>query len=122
MHPVYQKNIKGFPCTKSKSRGDKNKIEKWKNDIINQTQDGIGFVKGECKIKVVFKFDPSQYPADFPFGPDLDNHIKSLWDALNQTVFKLAPGHDSCVKILHASKYPLKNSGNTGAKITISLL
>lgn len=117
---IYEKIIKGIPTGRFKNRGNTSLVKNWRSKIIQETQDGIGKVKNECKMKVVFKFDTLQYPKDFPYGPDLDNQIKNLWDGLNETVFKNVPGHDSCVRILHVSKYPAKNENDTGVIIKIS--
>jgi len=116
---IYEKNIVGFPVSKFKIKGNKNKTEEWKTAVIRQTQDGVGLLKSECKMKVVFKFHSSQYPTDFPYGPDLDNCIKNLWDALNETLFLKVTGCDSCVKQLDVSKYKYDDSGKCGTIIKI---
>lgn len=116
---IYKQNIVGFPVSKFKVNGDKNKIKEWKAAVIRQTQDSIGLLKGECKMKIVFKFHSSQYPLDLPYGPDLDNCTKSLWDALNETLFLNTKGHDSCVKQLDVSKYKYSEENKCGAVIKI---
>ena len=49
---IYKQNIIGFPVSKFKVNGDKNKTKEWKADIIRQTQNGIDLLKGECKLRL----------------------------------------------------------------------
>ncbi len=122
MKIVYSKFISGASASRFKVKGDKKSVKNWRNNVIEQTKDGIGIINKECRMKVIFKFHSSRYPTDFPYGPDLDNHIKNLWDGLNETIFKNAPGHDSCVKILHASKHKVEKEKEAGVKIEISYI
>ena len=92
MKIVYSKFISGASASRFKVKGDKKSVKNWRNNVIEQTKDGIGIINKECRMKVIFKFHSSRYPTDFPYGPDLDNHIKNLWDGLNETIFKNAPG------------------------------
>jgi Holliday junction resolvase RusA-like endonuclease len=50
---------------------------------------------------------------------DLDNLLKRLLDALQQTVFRVAPGKDGCVVELHARKQRVDSDAEAGADIEI---
>ena len=103
--------IDGFPTVKKKCRGDKSKPQKWAGQIFEATKKYVGCVGGACKMSVLFMFDQSQYPRDLPFGPDLDNYLKSFQDVLNKTVFNKVAGGDSSVVELIARKRKAKRIG-----------
>ena len=110
---------KVYLLKKKKTNGDKTTPAKWRQIIIESTKKYAGIAHGEVKMEVIFFFDPSQFPKDLPYGPDLDNYLKSLLDHLNETVFSSVAGKDSCVKRLIASKHKAKNTGGVGVKINI---
>jgi len=41
---------------------------------------------------VTFLLPANKYPTDFPYGNDLDNLCKRLFDALSKTIFSDARG------------------------------
>lgn len=108
--------IKGNPSTLRRSRGNRKRSLQWKQAIIKQTR-YCKKVVGPCKMNVIFYFEKSQFPKDFPYGPDIDNHLKSFQDALNKTIFAKAPGQDSCVVEIAAKKH--KGAKKTGAHLRI---
>jgi Holliday junction resolvase RusA-like endonuclease len=62
---------------------------------------------------------PSEkFPQDYPYGNDLDNLLKRLFDALNQTVFSNVPGNDSCVIAVEAEKVRARDD-SSGAELEI---
>jgi Holliday junction resolvase RusA-like endonuclease len=71
--------------------------------VIAQTQ-AWPKVNEACAMHVTFLMPETSFPANFPYGPDVDNLCKRFFDALKQTIFLSAPGEDSCVIALHASE------------------
>lgn len=110
--------INGTPYCQRKVRGNNSAPKKWSNAIVEQTQQ-IEKINGPCKLRAEFILPPDKFPADHPHGPDLDNLLKRLWDALGQTVFSSMPGCDGCVVEVTASKRRSRESEECGAKITI---
>lgn len=76
-------------------------------------------MKHACILKVTFLLPPDKFPTDFPHGADLDNLIKRLCDALNETIFKEAQGKDSCVIELTAIKTKVESKDKAGAFIKV---
>ena len=120
MTPTHDLMIRGVPYGKYKSRGDRTAPERWSKAVEQQTRDAAQ-VNGACIMRVMFLLPPDKFPTDLPFGPDLDNLLKPLLDALNQTVFRDAPSYDSCVIELHATKVRVPTTAEAGARIEIFL-
>jgi len=112
------KKIIGIPYAKTKTRGNVKGPEVWTQSIINQTKD-LPTVDGPCILRVTFLMPPDKYPTDFPYGPDIDNFLKRFQDALNETIFQNAPGGDSCIMLLEASKVKVHNHEEAGAYLEI---
>lgn len=93
-----------------------NRIKQWKQAIINETKDKEK-IKEPCRMDVTFYFKPNQFPKDFPYGPDIDNHLKSFQDALNETIFSDVQGKDSCIQEVYARKK--MRVKKTGARLRI---
>ncbi|MEW6518090.1 MAG: RusA family crossover junction endodeoxyribonuclease [Thermodesulfobacteriota bacterium] len=110
--------ISGIPYAKGKTRGNIRGPEVWTNQIIDQTA-GQPTVDGPCILRVTFLMPPDKYPKDFPYGPDIDNYLKRFQDALNKTIFKNAPGGDSCIMLLEASKVKVASNDEAGAHLEI---
>jgi Holliday junction resolvase RusA-like endonuclease len=70
-------------------------------------------------MKVTFLLPPDKFPSDLPYGPDLDNLLKLLLDALNGTVFSEARGHDSCVISLAVTKTRAASREDSGVHIEV---
>jgi hypothetical protein len=88
------RTIKGIPYSKLKSRGNLDAPGKWSAEVVKQTSD-LPKIKDACLMKETFLLPTDKYPRDMPYGPDLDNLLKRLLDALNQTIFSGAKGGDS---------------------------
>ena len=111
--------ISGFPYVRNRpAHGNVNGPRDWTEAVIKQTK-GLRKVKGPCSLNVTFLLRENQFPTDCPYGPDLDNLLKRFFDALNQTVFKNVPGHDSCVISVNARKKQVKNEKDAGALLKI---
>jgi Holliday junction resolvase RusA-like endonuclease len=113
--------IYGTPYGKFKVRGDIRAPIRWTRAVIEQTSEAEP-VTGPCELAVTFYLPENKFPADLPFGPDLDNLLKRLFDGLNETLFRLVPGHDSCVVRLSASKLQVLQPADAGAEIEINLM
>jgi Endodeoxyribonuclease RusA len=100
-------SIRGIPYSKPKSRGDVQAPQRWSEAVIQQTMH-LPLIKEHCFVRLTFHLPPDQFPNDLPYGPDLDNLLKRTFDALQLTVFKNAPGKDSCVVAVFAMKEELK--------------
>lgn len=70
-------------------------------------------------LKVTFLLPPDKYPADLPYGSDLDNLLKRFLDALNQTIFSMTIGKDSSVVSLTATKVKVPSSKEAGAYLEV---
>jgi len=101
--------IHGVPYCQSKVRGKIDAAKQWSDAVKAQTA-GKRKVAGRCRLEVTFFLPPNKYPADHPHGPDLDNLIKRLGDALSHTVLSTAPGKDGAIVELDAKKKPVKST------------
>lgn len=70
-------------------------------------------------MKVTFLLPPEKYPADYPYGSDLDNLLKRFLDALNETVFSEAHGKDSCVVSMTVMKAKVESAEQAGVHFEI---
>ncbi len=70
-------------------------------------------------MRVTFLLPENKFPKDFPYGPDLDNLLKRLFDGLGQTVFSETPGGDSCIISLSAMKTKVASEAEAGAVVEI---
>jgi len=64
----------------------------------------------------------NKYPEDLPYGSDLDNLLKRFCDAVNKTILSNAPGNDSCIVNIEASKARVKNIDDAGAQFEFIIL
>jgi len=110
--------IHGIPYNRMKSRGNIDAPQTWTEAVIETTKH-LPKVQEACALKVTFLLPVDKYPKDLPFGPDLDNLLKRLMDALNKTIFSEAKGHDSCVVLLHVMKVKVAKKSQAGAHIEI---
>lgn len=110
--------IKGVPYSRFKRRGKIEAPATWSETVVAQTRD-LPKVKESCVLKVTFLLPEDKFPADFPYGPDLDNLLKRLLDALNRTIFSDTRGHDSCVVVLHVMKTKVNSQAEAGVHIEV---
>jgi Holliday junction resolvase RusA-like endonuclease len=108
------RKISGVPYGHKKSRGDINAPKRWTECIIDQTQN-LPKIDEACILRVTFLLPPNKFPADLPFGPDLDNLMKRFSDALNLTIFSETEGKDSCVVEMSVLKTKVENEAEAGA-------
>lgn len=111
-------NIKGVPYSKNKARGNLEGSKIWKETIIAQTKD-LPCVNGPCTMRITFLMPHDKYPKDFPYGPNLDNQLEIFQDALKKTIFRNAPGGDSCIISLEVSKVKVESNEESGAHLEI---
>ncbi len=93
-------------------------MDVWTKAIIAQTKDLPKITDG-CVAKITFLLPADKFPADYPFGSDLDNLVKRFFDALNETIFSDAPGKDSCVISLNVTKVKVNSEREAGALLEI---
>jgi len=110
--------VRGIPFSRHKSRGNTSAAKTWTDEVIAQTS-RLPKVKEACALKVTFLLPPDKFPGDYPFGPDLDNLLKRMMDALERTIFAEARGGDSCVVLLHVMKTKVKSKEEAGAHIEV---
>jgi Holliday junction resolvase RusA-like endonuclease len=110
--------IRGVPYTHIKRRGKITAPAAWSKTVIAQTRH-LPKVKEACALKVTFLLPPDKFPADFPYGPDLDNLLKRLLDGLNQTIFSETHGRDSCVILLHVMKTKVTSPSKAGVHLEV---
>jgi Holliday junction resolvase RusA-like endonuclease len=110
--------IKGIPYSRNKKRGDTNAPKKWTQAVIDQTKH-LPKVTEACILRVTFLLPPNKFPADLPYGPDLDNLMKRFSDALNQTIFSDTQGKDSCVVQMSVMKTMVESVAEAGVLIEV---
>jgi Holliday junction resolvase RusA-like endonuclease len=112
--------INGVPYCWSKKKGNIRAPRGWTRAIIKQTKRLPKVEKEQaCILKATFLLPPNKYPKDFPYGPDLDNLMKRLMDALCDTIFKNAKGKDSCVVEMNVKKKDVKSEKKAGVLIQL---
>jgi Holliday junction resolvase RusA-like endonuclease len=112
------RTIKGIPYSKQKTRGDIDAPKRWSEEITTQTSD-LPKIKDACLMKVTFLLPPDKFQRDIPHGPDLDNLLKRLLDALSRTIFSEAKGGDSCVVSLLVMKTKVSSYEESGVHIEV---
>ncbi len=65
-------------------------------------------------MRVTFKLPKEKFHDGNPFGNDIDNLLKRLFDALSKTVFSEDPGKDACVISVEATKVEVTNPNQVG--------
>lgn len=110
--------IRGVPYSRFKRRGRIEAPAAWSESVITQTRD-LPKVREACVLKVTFLLPQDKFPADLPYGPDLDNLLKRLLDALNLTIFSDTRGHDSCVVALNVMKTKVNSQDEAGVHIEV---
>lgn len=115
---IVSAKVTGIPYCRNKSRGDREGRARWMQSVAEQTSH-LPAVSRQCLLKVTFLLPADKFPTNLPHGPDLDNLLKLTLDALQQTVFKDAPGKDSCVVSLMAMKTRVEVREEAGAHIEI---
>ena len=117
MKHIYKK-ISGIPYGKFKTRGQKDALKGWTEEVIKQTSN-LPKIREACILRVTFLLPPDKFPNDFPYGPDLDNLLKRFLDALNETIFKDTQGGDSCIVSLHVMKTKVESPKEAGAILEV---
>lgn len=118
MKPIV-KRIAGIPYSKGPMKsGRKEGLPAWEERIVEETK-GLPKVAGTCSLRVTFYLPPDKFPLDCPHGTDLDNLLKPFLDALGKTLLKEAPGGDSCITSLTASKVKVDSTEMAGAALEI---
>lgn len=111
----------GIPYARSKSKGKLLAPKIWTAAIMEQTAD-LPRIRGACELDVEFVLPPNKFPADFPYGMDLDNLLKRLLDGLGMTIFSQAHGKDSVVVSIRARKRGASPGEDSGAKLKLTLV
>jgi hypothetical protein len=117
MNYISQK-ITGLPYTATKVLGNVAGVKIWTDAIIAQTSH-LPAVTEACVFRVTFLLPANRFPSNYPYGPDLDNLLKLFLDALNETVFRDAPGKDSCIVALEAMKTCVQDDEEAGAQFEV---
>lgn len=115
---IVERFIRGVPYARSKTRGRLKAPKAWTEQIRVQTV-ALARVREACEMDAEFILPIDKFPKDFPFGMDLDNLLKRLLDALGQTVLSEAPGTDSAVVTIRATKRKVRPGEEPGVRITI---
>ena len=115
----FEKMIVGVPYSQNKVKGRVAGCDEWTQTIIESTK-SLPKLKPPYRIDIAFILPDSKYPKDHPYGSDLDNLTKRLFDALNNTIFSEAPGKDgSVIKMIVSKRLAIKNEP-TGALISLT--
>ena len=110
--------ISGIPYGRDKSRGDTEAPKRWTQSVIEQTS-LLPKIQEACIAKITFCLPKDKFPADFPYGPDVDNLLKRFLDALNETIFSEAKGKDSCIISMDVSKAKVEQVEEAGVYLEI---
>lgn len=110
--------IRGIPYCQAKSKGNTSAALAWTKAVKEQTQ-ALHPIAHVCLLRVTFLLPNSKFPSDLPYGPDLDNLLKRLMDALNETIFSKAQGRDSCVISLSAMKTKVASDDDAGVHLEV---
>ena len=113
--------VKGVPYCKTKARGDLEAGKRWTQAVIQATQ-RLPKIKRPCSASITFILPEDKYPADCPYGPDLDNLLKRLFDALTNTIFSEIDSKDGSVIELMASKHKASKGESIGARVIVNEL
>ena len=110
--------IRGIPYGQWKARGNKEAAAVW-SDVVKLSTSNLSKLVGPCSVSVTFVLPHDKFPTDHPYGPDLDNLVKRLFDALNETIFSEMPGKDGGVIELSARKHAAKPDELPGVRLVI---
>jgi len=110
--------ISGIPYGKNKNSGNVEAPKKWTRTVIEQTE-RLPKITEACILRVTFLLPLNKFPLDLPYGPDLDNLMKRLCDALNETIFSNTNGKDSCIIEMGAMKTKVKSEQEAGALLEV---
>lgn len=110
--------IEGIPYGQWKARGKKEAAAVW-SDVVKLATSNLPKLVGPCSVSVSFVLPLDKFPTDHPYGPDLDNLVKRLFDALNETIFTEMPGKDGAVIELSACKHAAKPDEPPGIRLVI---
>lgn len=96
--------------------------EAWSQAIRDATVNLTPLRDGPVQLNAFFLLPPDKYPADLPHGPDLDNLLKRLLDALSETVLRELPGRDSAIEAINVRKQRVKEASEAGVFLTLITL
>jgi Holliday junction resolvase RusA-like endonuclease len=115
--------ISGLPASQGRSGAKGPDLEDWRKQVAAQTEH-LRPVPGPCKITAIFVLPPDRFPASNPYGPDLDNLLKPLFDGMKQTLFRRHPQpiEDACVIQVKASKAQIRPGAEGGVALRIQLV
>lgn len=119
---VYQVWIPGIPYAQQKTKGNLEAPETWSQAIRDATVNLTPLRDGPVQLNAFFLLPPDKYPADLPLGPDLDNLLKRLLDALSETVLRELPGRDSAIEVINVRKQRVKDTSEAGVFLTLIAL
>lgn len=108
--------IPGSPYAQAKTRGDLEAPARWSAAVVEHTRH-LPPVLGPTALEVEFVLPPDKFPRDLPYGMDLDNLLKRLFDALAKTVLSQVEGKDSAIVHLTARKRKARAGEATGARV-----
>lgn len=119
---VYQIWIPGIPYAQQKTKGNLEAPEAWSQAIRDATVNLTPLRDGPVQLNALLLLPPDKYPADLPHGPDLDNLLKRLLDALSETVLHELPGRDSAIEAINVRKQRVKEANEAGVFLTLIAL
>jgi Holliday junction resolvase RusA-like endonuclease len=96
-----------------KATGNIAGLASWTAAIVAKTE-RLEKVKGPCIVRVTFRLPREKFHNGNPYGNDIDNLLKRLFDALSKTVFSEVPGRDACVVSVEATKVLVMNPMEAG--------
>jgi len=88
--------------------------EVWTKAVISSLGGLPKASTGPCILNATFVLPEDKYPRDHPFGSDLDNLCKRLFDALGATILSEVPGKDGAIVEAQVRKRRAAPSEKTG--------
>jgi Holliday junction resolvase RusA-like endonuclease len=116
-----KEKVNGIPYGHDKVMGDLNAPRVWTDRIIEKTA-SLEKVNCPCILRVTFHLPQDKFPSNLPYGNDIDNLLKRFCDALGQTIFSEAPGKDSVIISIEATKVKAKQDSDAGAEFEIIII
>lgn len=111
--------VRGIPYARNKTKGRLDAPKEWTQRVIDQTR-SLPHIRTACELDAEFVLPEDKFPSDLPFGMDLDNLLKRLLDGLGRTVLIDAPGNDSAIVSLRASKRKARPGEDPGVKLRLA--
>ncbi len=111
--------VRGEPHV-AKTGSNKSALRQWQ-DIVEKQTDGMKRMKGPCQVRLDFVLPPGSFKSPnkkVPYGPDLDNLVEAVLDALATNVFPDGVGDNAATQLLSTKREATKGE-EPGVMVTV---